>query len=183
MHHMSLYLVILLDSRWRYSQLVCHFLGKENCIRSHYDRLNSNFNSVPDISACFSCSMASKVWGPHYSRYKSPQQLYNQLPHILPYVREIKQACTRPVRVFITEGLFTWREGAPANRATRLEGLAHCPPLHATHLTGTMSGLRELSLERLLSTTNIITADQGNFFPSYFSFLREHEPVLCLFGR
>ena len=51
------------------------------------------------------------------------------------------------------KGLFTWKEGAPANRATRLEGLKHSPPLHATHLTGTVSGLRELSLERPLSTT------------------------------
>ena len=59
--------------------------------------------------------------------------------------------------------LFTWREGAPANRATRLEGLKHSPPLHATHLTGTVSGLRVLSFERPLSTTNL-TADQGNFF-------------------
>ena len=42
-----------------------------------------------------------------------------------------------------------------------------------------MSGLRELSLERPLSTTNL-TADQGNSFPSYFSFLHEHGPVLCL---
>ena len=38
-----------------------------------------------------------------------------------------------------------WREGAPANRATRL--LTHIPLLHAnaTHLTGTVSGLRRLS--------------------------------------
>ena len=43
-----------------------------------------------------------------------------------------------------SKGLFTWREGAPANRATRLEGLTNRPPLHATHLTGTVSGLREL---------------------------------------
>ena len=35
------------------------------------------------------------------------------------------------------KGLFTWREGAPANRAFRLEGLKYSPPLHATHLTGT----------------------------------------------
>ena len=77
------------------------------------------------------------------------------------------------------KGLFTWKEGASANRATRLEGLKHSPPLHATHRTGTVSGLRELSLERPLSTTNI-TADQGNFFPSYFSFLHEHGPVLCI---
>ena len=75
--------------------------------------------------------------------------------------------------------LFTWREGAPANRATRLEVLKHSPPLHATHLIGTLSGLRALSFERLLSTTNT-TADQGNFFPSYFSFLHGHGPVLCL---
>ena len=77
------------------------------------------------------------------------------------------------------EGLFTWKEGDPANRATRLEGLKHSPPLHATHLTGAVSGLRELSLEWPLSTTNI-TADQGNSFPSYFSFLHGHGPVLCL---
>ena len=51
--------------------------------------------------------------------------------------------------------VYRWREGAPANRATRLEGLKHSPPLHATHLTGTVSGLPELSLERPLSTTNI----------------------------
>ena len=76
-----------------------------------------------------------------------------------------------------SKGLFTWREGAPANRATRLEGLKHSPPLHATHLTGTVSELRELSLERPLSTTNI-TAAQGNFFPSYFSSLHGHGPVL-----
>ena len=82
-------------------------------------------------------------------------------------------------KMSVNKGLFTWKEGVPANRATRLEGLKHSPPLHATHLTGTVSGLRELSLERPLSTTNI-TADQGNFFPSYFIFLHEHGPVLCL---
>jgi len=65
--------------------------------------------------------------------------------------------------------------GCPANRATRLGGLKHSPPLHATDLTGTVSGLRGLSFERPLSTTNI-TADQGNFFPAYFSLL----PVLYL---
>ena len=69
--------------------------------------------------------------------------------------------------------------GCPANRATRLEGLKHSPPLHATHLIGTVSGLRELSLERPLSTTSI-TEDQENFFPSYFSFLHGHGPVLRL---
>jgi len=37
-----------------------------------------------------------------------------------------------------SKGLFKWKEGAPANRATRLEGLTHSPPLHATHLTGTV---------------------------------------------
>ena len=78
-----------------------------------------------------------------------------------------------------TKGLFTWREGAPANRTTRLEGLKHSPPLHATHLIRTVSGLRELSLERSLSITNIM-ADQGNLFPSYFSLLYGHRPVLCL---
>ena len=34
----------------------------------------------------------------------------------------------------LNKGLFTWREGAPANRATRLGGLKHSPPLHASHL-------------------------------------------------
>ena len=83
------------------------------------------------------------------------------------------------VILILPKGLFTWREGAPANRATRLKGLQHSPPLHGTHLTGTVSGLPELSLELPLSTTNI-TVDQENFFPSYFSFLHGHEPVLCL---
>ena len=78
----------------------------------------------------------------------------------------------------LTKGLFIWREGVPANRATRLEELKHSPPLHATHLTRTVGGLCELSLEQLLSTTNI-PADQGNFFPSYFSFLQGHWPFLC----
>ena len=27
-----------------------------------------------------------------------------------------------------SKGVFTWREGAPANRATRVEGLKHNPP-------------------------------------------------------
>ena len=67
-------------------------------------------------------------------------------------------------------------EGGCPSWATRLEGLQHSLPLHATHLTGTVSGLRELSLERSLSTT----AGQGNFFPSYFSFLHGHGPILCL---
>ena len=43
----------------------------------------------------------------------------------------------------------------------------------------TVSELRDLSLERPLSITNI-TADQGNFFPSYSSFLHGNGPVLCL---
>ena len=37
-----------------------------------------------------------------------------------------------------SKGLFTWKEGVPGNRATRLEGSANSPPLHATHLTGTV---------------------------------------------
>ena len=44
------------------------------------------------------------------------------------------------------KGLFTWREGAPANRATRLEGLTHSPPLHATHLTEAVSEMCGLLL-------------------------------------
>ena len=36
--------------------------------------------------------------------------------------------------------LFTWRQGngASANRTTRLGGLKHSPPLHATHLSETV---------------------------------------------
>ena len=34
----------------------------------------------------------------------------------------------------IFDCLFTCREGAPTNRATRLGGLKHSPPLHASHL-------------------------------------------------
>ena len=63
--------------------------------------------------------------------------------------------------VFECKGLFTWREGAPANRATRLEGLTHSPPLHATHLTVTVSEMCELSFERPPSTTNKM-ADRRN---------------------
>ena len=58
-------------------------------------------------------------------------------------------------------GLFTWREGAPANRATRLEGLTHSSRLHATHLTETVSEMCGLSFERPLSTTNKM-ADRRN---------------------
>ena len=35
--------------------------------------------------------------------------------------------------------MFTWREGAPTNRATRLGGLKHSPPLHASHLSEIVS--------------------------------------------
>ena len=51
--------------------------------------------------------------------------------------------------------------------------------LRGVRVLGIVSGLRELSFERPLSTTNI-TANQGNFFPSYFNFLHGHEPVPCL---
>ena len=73
--------------------------------------------------------------------------------------------------VFASKGLFTWKEGAPANRATRLEGLTHSPPLHTTHLTETVSEMCELSFEPPLSTKNKM-ADRrnvlatGNFFSS-----------------
>ena len=54
--------------------------------------------------------------------------------------------------------LFTWRQGAPANQATRQGGLKHHPPLHATHLRGIIGGL---SFERQLSTTRKM-ADKRN---------------------
>ena len=46
----------------------------------------------------------------------------------------------------LTKALFTWRRGAPANRATRLGGLKHSLPLHASHLSEIV--------ERPLITTN-----------------------------
>ena len=60
-----------------------------------------------------------------------------------------------------SKGLFNG--GRVPRPATRLEGLTHDPPLHATHLTGTVSRLLELSFERPLSTTNKMV-DQRNFF-------------------
>ena len=45
----------------------------------------------------------------------------------------------------------------------RLEGLTHSPPLHATHLTRTVNGLRELSFERWPRTADKM-AEQRNFF-------------------
>ena len=85
--------------------------------------------------------------------------------------RRPKAAFSSPMSQLFTLGPVYIEGGCPAN--TRPEGLKHSPPLHATHPTGTVSVLRELSLERPLSTTNT-TADQGNFFPSYFSFLNGH---------
>ena len=64
----------------------------------------------------------------------------------------------RILKAFVLRALFTWRQGAPANRATRLGGLKHRPPLNATHLSGIVSGL---SFERPLSTTNKM-ADKRN---------------------
>ena len=89
--------------------------------------------------------------------------------------------CFPGISIFPSTSLFTskplsvnlgpvYMEGgchAPAIRATRLEELKHSAPL------------RGLSFERPLSTTNI-TADRGNFFPSYFSFLQGHGLVLFL---
>ena len=56
------------------------------------------------------------------------------------------------------------------NRATRLEGLTHSPPLYATRLTRTVSWLRRLSFERPLNTTNKM-ADQRNFLEASLIFL------------
>ena len=67
-----------------------------------------------------------------------------------------------PARIFFNRVTFTGLPGY-ATRATRLEGLTHSPPLHATHLTGTVSGLCGLSIKWPLSTTNKL-ADQRNFF-------------------
>ena len=70
-----------------------------------------------------------------------------------------------------SKGLFTWREGAPANRATRLEGLKHSPSLHATSLIGTVSELHWQSFERPLTKTNKM-ADQKNFLAARLIFFR-----------
>ena len=78
------------------------------------------------------------------------------------------------------KGLFTWREGAPANQATRLEGLKHSPPLQTTHLSGTVSGLRELFFGAAAKHNKHNGRPRKLFFPSYFSLLHGHGPVLCL---
>ena len=58
----------------------------------------------------------------------------------------------------MAKALFTWRHGAPTNWATRLGGLKHSPPVHATQLSGIVS---RLSFERPLSTKNK-TVDKRN---------------------
>ena len=45
------------------------------------------------------------------------------------------RAPTITERLKEAKGLIIWREDAPANWATRLEGLTHSPPLHATRQT------------------------------------------------
>ena len=40
----------------------------------------------------------------------------------------------------------------------------HSPPLHATHLTGTVSGLSELFVERPLSTTSKIHGRRNKLY-------------------
>ena len=83
------------------------------------------------------------------------------------------------VRALESKGLFKWRKGALPNLATWLEGLIHSLPLYATHLTGTVSGLLELSFESPLSTTNK-NGRPKKLFSSYFSFPHRYRPVLCL---
>ena len=86
------------------------------------------------------------------------RNLLTNISVFVPCDRIVQRAHFDEIEMKLRTGLFTCREGAPANRVTRLEELKHSPPLHATHLTGTVSGLRGLSFERPLSTTNI-TAD------------------------
>ena len=69
----------------------------------------------------------------------------------------------------VSKALFTWREGASATRATRLEGLKHSPPLNATHLTRTASELQGQSFERPLTKTNKM-ADRKNFLATSLFF-------------
>ena len=107
------------------------------------------------------------------------RNLLTNISDFVPCDRIVQRAHFDEIEMKLRKGQFTWREGAPANRVTRLEELKHSPPLHTTHLTGTVSWLRGLFFERPLSATNI-TAEQGNFFPSYFSFLHGHGPFLCL---
>ena len=128
-----------------------------------------------NVCVCPDCSpKGDKVCGTDGTTYKHSCELQ-------------KHACKKNKRISIASqggcagmlGPVYMERGCPANRANWLEGLKHSPPLHATHLIGTVSGLRALSFERPLSTTNI-TADEGNFSPSYFRFLHGHGPVLCL---
>ena len=69
-------------------------------------------------------------------------------------------------------------KGAPANRAIWLKGLTHSPPLHATHLTGTVSGLCGLSFKRPLRITKWLTEE--TLFHLVCSSQHGHGPVFCL---
>ena len=101
-----------------FSQRVCHFLGKENCIRLHYDRSNSNFNSVPHlfISRPNSHIINSHIFYPTCAKTNKHAQGQFKFSKL--------RACLH------------------GGKVPRLEGLGNSPPLHATHLTETVSGLR-----------------------------------------
>ena len=62
----------------------------------------------------------------------------------------------------------------------RLEGLKHSPPLHATHLTGTASGLRGQSFERPLDKTNKM-AYQKNLLTASLIFFFSLIPLAAAF--
>ena len=77
----------------------------------------------------------------------------------------------------MAKGLFTWRQGAPANRATRLGGLKHSPPLHASHLSEIVS--------RAVADHNKQDGGQqkrfgGKFILFYHSF--RHQPLFSVKG-
>ena len=78
-----------------------------------------------------------------------------------------------------TQGLLTWRRGAPANRATRVGGLKHSTPLHAPHLSGIVS---RLSFAWPLSTTNKIADKRDILVASliFFSLVPLADAFQCL---
>ena len=101
------------------------------------------------------CSIFAE--GPHKQSPLNCNRIFNSFT-VLRFLFSKNYRVKRPL-CFILGPVYMEANMKPANHATRLEGLKDSSPLHATHLTGTVSGLRELSLERWLSTTSIM-ADQ-----------------------
>ena len=72
-----------------------------------------------------------------------------------------------------TEALFTWRQGAPPYRATRLGGLKHSPSLHASRLSERVS--------RAAANHNKQDGGQQKRFGSKFIFFLSLVPLKAAF--